>query len=99
MIIIMINKKLWLAFSVKSNTSQSVISIAYCHINLRGRSRTAATSKITKRSILDVAVALDPPLNLITFKKIVNVFFLKVLNLASPKVFIKSSKSVRAKLW
>ena len=41
-------------------------------IELRGRSRTAATSKmehfvtiITKRSILDAAAVLDPPLELI----------------------------------
>ena len=44
-------------------------------MNIRGGSRTAATSKmerfqpltiITKRSILDVAVALDPPMNMHT---------------------------------
>ena len=54
--------------------------------NLRGGSRTAATSKmelfviivngfqpltiVTKRSILDVAAVLDPPLNLLQANKL-----------------------------
>ena len=44
------------------------------YTNFRGGSRTAATSKterlviiITKRSILDVEAALDPPLNFSLF--------------------------------
>ena len=62
------------------NLHQSIDKVGKMMENLRGGSRTAATSKkdrfvtiinswkpltiITKRSFLDVAAALDPPLNL-----------------------------------
>ena len=46
-----------------------VWNVAVCNVMVRGRSRAAATSKIecfltiiTEHSILDVEVALDPPL-------------------------------------
>ena len=51
-------------------TSKPNYKTIFCHkdfVNIRGGSRTAATFKMerfTKRSMLDVAAVLDPPLNI-----------------------------------